>query len=121
MKARSITASAVVLAMCALVAAPVLAQTVVSVQNPTFAWTGKAGQTANYHWTASVDNPSKKELNVRVTIELLDGAGNVVGSDTSETWIGKMARADIDQTASVAFAEAEKASQYRVVLTEIEK
>ena len=121
MKARSITASAVVLAMCALVAAPVLAQTVVSVQSPTFAWTGKTGQTANYHWTASVDNPSKKELNVRVTIELLDGAGNVVGSDTSETWIGKMARADIDQTASVAFAEAEKASQYRVVLTEIEK
>ncbi len=121
MKARSITAAAVVLAMCALVAAPVFAQTVVSVQSPTFAWTAKAGQQANYHWTASVDNPSKKELNVRVTIELLDSAGNVVGSDTSETMVGKMARADIDQTASLAFADAENASQYRIVLTEIEK
>ena len=121
MKARSITAAAVVLAMCALVAAPVLAQTIVSVQNPTFAWTGKAGQEANYNWTAKVDNPSKKELNLRVTIELLDSAGMVVGSDTYEAMVGKMGSADIDQNASVAFAEAEKASQYRVVLTEIEK
>jgi hypothetical protein len=107
--------------MCALVATPVLAQVTVSVQNPTFAWTGKAGQNANYQWTAKVDNPSKKELNVRVTIELLDSAGNVVGSDTYEAMVGKMGSADIDQNASIPFADAEKASQYRVVLAEIEK
>jgi len=121
MKARSISVAAVALAVCALVVTPALAQTVVSVQNPTFAWTGKVGQQANYHWTAKVDNPSKKELNVRVTIELLDSAGNVVGSNTSETMVGKLGSADIDQTASIAFADAENASQYRVVLTEIEK
>lgn len=120
MKARSITAAAVVLAVCAMVATPVLAQITVSVQNPTFAWTGKAGQEANYHWTAKVDNPSRKDLNVRVTIELLDSAGNVVGSDTYESMVAKMGSADIDQSASIPFAEAEKASQYRVVITEIE-
>jgi hypothetical protein len=103
-----------------MVATPVLAQITVSVQNPTFAWTGKAGQQANYHWTAKVDNPSRKDLNVRVTIELLDSAGNVVGSDTYESIVGKMGSEDIDQSASIAFAEAEKASQYRVVITEIE-
>ncbi len=120
MKARSICAVIMVLAIGTLVTGEALAQKEVSVQNPSFAWAGKSGESANYRWSATVDNPSGRELNVRVAVELLDVDGNVVGRDTADVMLPKMDRASIEQTASIAVATAKTATQYRVVLTELE-
>lgn len=120
MKARSICAVIMVLTIGTLATGQALAQTEVSVQNPSFAWTGKSGQDANYRWSATVDNPSGRELNVRVAVELLDANGNVVARDTADVMLPRMDRASVEQTASITVATAETATEYRVVLTELE-
>jgi len=79
MKARSFFAIGLVLAMGALMATEAVAQKEVNVQTRSFAWTGKSGDNANYRWSATVDNPSSRDLEVRITIELLNAAGDVVG------------------------------------------
>jgi hypothetical protein len=120
MKARSLVAVMLVFMMGAVFALDALAQTQVSVQNRTFAWTGKSGQDANYRWSATIDNPSGRELNVRVSIELLDAAGAVVGSNSADVMLPPMDTTSVEQTSNIAFATAETARQYRVVLMEIE-
>jgi len=120
MKARSIVAVLLVVALGAMFAVEALAQIEVSVTNRTFAWTGKSGQDANYRWSATIDNPSSRELNVRVTIELLNAQGDVVGNNSAEVMLPAMDNTSVEQTASVAFATAETARQYRIVLMEIE-
>jgi len=120
MKARSICAVFMVLTIGALAAGEALAQKEVSVQNPSFAWTGKTGQAANYRWSATVDNPSGRELNVRVAVELLDADGNVVARDTADLMLPKMDQAAVQQTATVAVETAKTATRYRVVLTGLE-
>jgi hypothetical protein len=120
MKTRSIVAVMLVVALGAMFAADVLAQTEVSVQNRSFAWTGKSGQNANYRWSATIDNPSGRELNLRVTIELLNAQGNVVGNQSADVMLPAMDSASVEQTSSIAFATAETARQYRIVLMEIE-
>ncbi len=120
MKARSVCAVIMVLTIGALAAGEALAQKEVRVQNPSFAWTGKSGQDANYRWSATVDNPSGRDLNVRVAIELLNADGNVVARDTADLMLPKMDRASVEQAATTAVATAETATRYRVVLTELE-
>ena len=120
MKARSILAVIVILAVGALVATEALAQVEVAVQNKSFAWTGKSGPDAGYRWSATINNPSRRELNLRVTIELLNAAGDVVSYDSADVVLQKEDSASVEQTASVAVATAQTATQYRVVLVEIE-
>ena len=120
MKARSIWAFLLILAMGVLAAVDAVAQIEVSVQDRSFAWTGKSGQNANFRWTATIDNPSGSELNVRVTIELLDGQGAVVAQDSANVMLPRMDRTSVEQTGSVAVSTAEQAMQYRVVLAAVE-
>ncbi len=120
MKTRSMLAVLLVVVMGAMFAAEALAQVEVSVQNRSFAWTGKSGQNANFRWSATIDNPSRRELNVRVTFEMLNAAGEVVGQDSTDVMLTPMDRTSVEQTASIAVSTAESATQYRVVLMEIE-
>lgn len=120
MKARSILAVVMVVALGALAATQALAQAEVSVQNPSFAWTGKSGQNAGYRWSATVNNPSGRELNVRVTMEMLNAAGDVVGQNSADVMLTPMDMTSVENTGSIAVTTAESATQYRVVLMEIE-
>ena len=120
MKARSIVAVLLVVALGAMFTVDVLAQTEITVQSRDFAWTGKSGQNANYRWSATIDNPSGRDLNVRVTMEMLDDSGNVVGSDSADLMLPRRESSSVDQTASIAYATAQTARQYRIVLMEIE-
>ncbi|MCH7825959.1 MAG: hypothetical protein IH849_14260 [Acidobacteria bacterium] len=119
MKARSIIAILVVVVVGAMIAGEALAQKEISVQNRSFAYTGKSGQNANYRWSATIDNPSRRDLNVRVTLEMLNAAGEVVASDRADVMLPPMDSTSVEQTSSVALATAETATQYRVVLMEI--
>ena len=120
MKARSIFAVILIVAIGALVAGEAIAQKEVSVQNRSFAWTGKSGQNANYRWSATIDNPSSRDLNVRVTIELLSASGDVVVYDATDLMLPKMDSASVEQTANIPVETGKTATQYRVVLVEIE-
>ena len=120
MKARSIIAVLLVVACGAMFVAEALAQQEVSVQNRSFAWSGKSGQNANYRWSATIDNPSSRELNVRVTIELLNAAGDVVGQNSADVMLPPMDRTSVEQTSNITVAAAETLAQYRVVLMELE-
>jgi len=105
----------------ALLAGPALAQTPVTVQNPSFEWTGKEGDQANFRWTAIVDNPSSRDdLRVRVSLEMLDDAGNVVGSDSTEMLLPEEDQVSIERDARIAVSTAQQASDYRVTIVEIE-
>ena len=119
MKARSILAILVVVAVGAMIAGEALAQVEISVQSRSFAYTGKSGQNANYRWSATIDNPSNRDLNVRVTLEMLNAAGEVVAFDTADLMLPPMDSTSVEQTSSVAVATAETATQYRVVLMEL--
>jgi len=119
MKARSILAILVVVAVGAMIAGEALAQKEISVQSRSFAYTGKSGQNANYRWSATIDNPSNRDLNVRVTLEMLNAAGEVVAFDTADLMLPPMDSTSVEQTSSVAVATAETATQYRVVLMEL--
>jgi len=120
MRARPIFTLILVLAVAVLATTEALAQLEVSVQDRSFAWTGKSGQTANYRWSATIDNPSSRDLNVRVTVELLNAAGEVVARDSADVMLPQLDRASVEQASSVAFASAQTATQYRVVLMPIE-
>lgn len=120
MKARSIIAVLMVVALGAMFAAEALAQAEVSVQQRSFAWTGKSGQDANFRWSATINNPSGRELNVRVTFEMLNAASEVVGQHSTDVMLSPMNTTSVEETSSVAVSTAESATQYRVVLMELE-
>jgi hypothetical protein len=120
MKTRSILAVLLVVALGSVFAVDAIAQTEVSVENRSFAWTGKSGDTANYRWSATVNNPSGRELNLRVTMEMLNAAGEVVAQDSTDVMLAPMDSSSVEETANIAVATAESATQYRVVLMEIE-
>ena len=107
MRARSMIAVLLVVAFGAMFAAEALAQQEISIQSRSFAYTGKSGQNANYRWSATIDNPSSRELNVRVTIELLNAAGNVVGQNSADVMLPPMDRTSVEQTSSLTVATAE--------------
>ena len=120
MRVRPILAVVLVLALGAMFAAEALAQQEVSVQDRSFVWSGKSGQDANYRWSATINNPSGRELNVRVTMELLNTAGNVVGQNSADLMLPAMDDTSVQQNGTVTVATAETATQYRIVLMEIE-
>lgn len=103
------------LLIVAILAVPALAQQYVSVQNAQFEWIGKEDRTANFSWSATIDNPTKRpDVELRVTLTLVDGAGNVVGSDSTTVTVGKMAQATVSQDGSLPYDEAARVAQYRV-------
>lgn len=103
------------LLIVAIVAVPALAQQYVSVQNSRFEWTGKQDRTANFRWSATIDNPTKRpDIELRVTLTLVDGAGNVVGTDSTTVTVGKMGQAEVSQHGSLPYDDAARVAQYRV-------
>lgn len=115
---RSATCFVVALAVCAVLLPVAYAQVTVSVEAQNFAWTGKQGQQANYRWSAIIGNPSRRVLDVEVTLQLLDADGEVVASKSETTTLEGESQTTVDSTGSVAFADAETAAQYRIVLVE---
>ena len=100
-----------------LLAAPAIAQMqYVSAQSPSFSWTGKQDQQANFSWNATVDNPSKRMVAVHVTLHLLDANGDVISSDTQTTEVGKLSQARVSHTGSLAYADANRATDYRITV-----
>lgn len=101
--------------------APAFAQNevVVSVQDPSFSWAGKRDQTVNYEWSATVDNPSRKDFTVNVTLEFLDAEGTVVATDRRTADVDRESSAAVESSASITWAQAQQATQYRVTLAEV--
>jgi hypothetical protein len=121
MSRRTIAAlTAIVLALA--IAAPVVAQDemYVSVQDPSFSWTGKQDQQANFSWSASIDNPTKRPATVMVTLHLMDADGAIVGSDSQTIAITKQSNTDVGGNGSLAYASASQATQYRVTVEGVE-
>jgi hypothetical protein len=92
----------------------------VTIDQPTFSWTGKEGQQANFHWSATVDNPYERPATVRVTLVLLDASGNVVGTDSEDLTVARRSQAAVDSDGSLAYSAASQATQYRVAVEGVE-
>lgn len=111
-------------AMVALVlmAAPVIAQDTieVSVQSPSFSWTGKEGQRANFAWSATVDNPSRRDLHVDVTLQLLDAEGTVVSSDVQRLTVAGESQVGVEGESFLSYSDATEATDYRIMLAGVE-
>ena len=118
---RRLVVATALAASLTLAAAPAIAQVTVSVQNPSFSWTGKQDQRANYRWSASIDNPSRREVVVDVRIELLDAAGAVVGSDTRTVTVARESGGSVSGETSLPYADASRATQYRITLEAAEE
>lgn len=88
----------------------------VTVQEPSFSWTGKEDQTANFSWSATVHNPYKRPVWVNVTLLLLDGSGNVISTDTEQVEISKEGMASVSRDGSLAYGQASQAQQYRIAV-----
>lgn len=107
------------LLMVTVLAAPAVAQSqqYVSVQSASFEWTGKADRQANFSWSATVENPTKRpDLALRVTLILVDSSGNVVGTDSATVMVGKEATADVRQDGTLAYDDAAQVARYRVTV-----
>lgn len=117
MSRRSGTMLTAVLAL-ALVAAPAVAaqEQYVSIQSPSFSWTGKQDQQASYSWSATVSNPFRRAAAVKVTLLLLDGNGNVVGSSSVTTEVAKNGTAEVSGESTLAYAQARLAAQYKIAV-----
>jgi len=113
---RRMTVAVIGLLALALVATPALAQSVISAQNPSFSWTGKQDQQANFTWSATLTNPSKRTTTVVVTLQLIDASGNVVGADTKTVTLQRESDMEVGGDASIAYADAARAAQYRVMV-----
>lgn len=109
-----------VLAIVAFLAAPAWAQAVVNASNPVFAWTGKAGEQASYSWSASVSNPSKREVTALVSLQLIDASGAVVAADSKTVVIGKQTAIDVSGENSLPHSDARRATQYRITVEGVE-
>ncbi len=101
-----------------VVALPAVAQDdaeYVSVQNARFEWRGKQNQTAMFRWSATVENPSKRRnVEVQVTLVLVDEQGNVVASDSTTVTLDKESSADVEREGTLPYADAARVASYRV-------
>ena len=57
---------------------------------------------------------------MRVTIELLNAAGDVVGQNSADVMLPPMDSTSVEQAGNIEVSTAQTATQYRVVLMEIE-
>jgi len=118
---RRLTTAITLVALLA-VAMPAMAQDeiVVSATNPSFAWGAKQDQQATYEWNSTLTNPSNREAVVNVSMQLLDGAGNVVANDTKMVTIAAETEMSVGGEAMLAYADARSATMYRIVVAEAE-
>lgn len=114
MRRKLITLVAAIAVLAAAV--PVLAQSVITAHDPSFSWTGKEDQQANYTWSATVTNPSRREATINVTLQLIDASGNVVAADAKTITVGRESDTEVGGDASLAYAEAARATQYRIMV-----
>ena len=75
---------------------------------------------ASVDWVTDLGGATDTAFNVRVTIELLNASGNVVGQNSADVMLPPMDNTSVEQTANIEVATAETAMQYRIVLMEIE-
>ncbi len=115
----SVTVAVAILAILVL-ASTAIAQEVVRVTNPNFAWAGKQDQTANYTWSSTVNNPSSHEVRAEVTVQLLDSSGGVLASDSQMVSVMSGGTAPVNGRSSLAYDAASRATQYRVVIAAAE-
>ena len=110
------------LLLAVMIAAPAIAQDeqYVSVQDPSFSWTGKEDQQANYSWSATIDNPTKRPAMVMVTLHLMDSNGDIVGSDSVTLEVERMSQSEISSGGVLAYAMASQAAQYRITIEGVE-
>ena len=92
----------------------------VSATNPSFSWGAKQDQQATYEWNSTLTNPSNREANVTVSLQLLDSAGNVVADDTKMVTIASETEMSVGGEAMLAYAEARSATTYRIVVAAAE-
>lgn len=118
---RRLTTAVTILALLA-VAMPAMAQDelVVRATNPSFSWGAKQDQQATYEWNSTLSNPSRREAVVNVSLQLLDGAGNVVASDTKMVTIAGETEVAIGGEAMLAYPDARSATMYRIVVAAAE-
>lgn len=105
------------LAVTLLAAPVVLAQApqFISVEDQSFEWTGKEGRTANFSWSATIANPTKRpNVELAVTLTLVDGAGNVVGTDSTTLTVDREGQADVRHAGSLPYDDAAMVENYRV-------
>lgn len=121
MSRRPVTVLAALL-LAVMIAAPALAQDelYVSVQDPSFSWTGKQDQQANFSWSATIDNPTRRPAMVMVTLHLMDATGNIVGSDSQTMEVGRQSQSEVSGSGQLAFATASQATQYRITIEGVE-
>lgn len=121
MSRRPVTVLAAVL-LAIMFALPAVAQDemYVSVQDPSFSWTGKQDQQANFSWSATIDNPTKRHAMVMVTLHLMDASGNIVGSDTQTIEITRLSQSPVEGDGVLAYATASQAKQYRITVEGVE-
>ncbi len=113
---RRTTIAVLALALLVSSAAPVFAQSVVTAHDPSFSWSGKEGQQANYSWSSTLTNPTRRDVTVVVTLQLLDSAGNVVGSDVRTVSLARESDMQVGGDASLGYTDASRATQYRIMV-----
>ncbi len=118
---RRMTAAVTLLALLA-VAMPAMAQDeiVVRATNPSFSWGAKQDQQATYEWDSTLSNPSRRETTVNVSLQLLDGDGNVVAADTKMVTIAGETEMSVGGENMLAYADASTATMYRIVVAAAE-
>ena len=99
-----------------LVATPLLAQDMIRAFEPSFSWTGKQDQQANYTWSSTLTNPSRRDTTVIVTLQLVDSAGNVVGADTKTVSITRESEMQVGGDASMPYSDASRVSKYLLMV-----
>jgi len=116
---RRLTTAVTLLALLA-VAMPAMAQDeiVVSATNPSFSWGAKQDQQATYEWSSTLNNPSRRETTVTVSLQLLDSQGNVVADDVKMVTIAGETEMGVGGEATLPYAEARSAAMYRIVVAE---
>ena len=116
---RRLTAALMMLALLA-VAMPAMAQDeyIVRATNPTFAWGAKQDQQATYEWNSTLSNPSRREVMVTVSLQLLDTAGGVVAADTKMITIAGETEMSVGGESAIPYSEARSAAKYRIVVEE---
>ncbi len=102
-----------------LLPAPTIAQSeqYVSAGNASFEWTGKQDRSALFSWSATVENPSKRRnVEVRVSLVLVDAAGETVATDSVTVTLQNESSADVGQGGSLPYDDAARVAQYRVAV-----
>lgn len=88
----------------------------VRVQETSFSWSGKQDGAADFEWSAVVDNPGRREMNVEVRLDLLDDTDAVIATESVVVTLDPEARTPVGGTGSLPYPEARRADLFRIGL-----